>query len=75
MLTASDKANKFKHTQNLGQQPKVSKTVAGCFPTRVGLIIIIIIVITHRDLFTVSTVNSRIATLYLILLYCLQLPY
>ncbi len=33
-----DKSNKFKHTQNLGQQPKVSRTVAGWFPTRVGLI-------------------------------------
>ncbi len=37
MLTTSDKSNKFKHTQNLGQQPKVSRTAAGWFPNRVGL--------------------------------------
>ncbi len=40
MLTTSDKSNKFKHTQNLGQQPKVSRTVARWFPTRVGLVVV-----------------------------------
>ncbi len=40
MLTTSNKSNKFKYTQNLGQHPKVSRTVAGCFPT------IIIVIIT-----------------------------
>ncbi len=33
----NNKSNKFKYTQNLGQHPKISRTVAGCFPTRFGL--------------------------------------